>query len=188
MLRNPPINLNRQSQNATILLIREVQERGIQLSHVRSQFQNCSRNPNSPAQVYVDALGDTGKYQDFLSAQFPGIGFTVTTKADSKFKIVGAASVAAKVTRDACLDEWVFEEQQTGLDTSAIGSGYPSGPSSIPLHIIFMPNNQYLQIRRHSRGSRVQSSPCLDFPALHASHGQPLKCYSQKMPTKSSGT
>ena len=34
----------------------------------------------------------------------------VTQKADSKFKIVGAASVAAKVTRDAWIEGWIWEE------------------------------------------------------------------------------
>jgi ribonuclease HII len=62
---------------------------------------------------------------------FPGISFTVETKADSKFKIVGAASVAAKVTRDACVDGWVFEEDSASATESLwspeLGSGYPSG-------------------------------------------------------------
>ena len=35
MLRRPPVNLNRQSQDATILLIREVLAKGIVLSEVR---------------------------------------------------------------------------------------------------------------------------------------------------------
>ncbi len=35
MLKKPPINLNKQSQDATILLIREVIESGIELSEVR---------------------------------------------------------------------------------------------------------------------------------------------------------
>ena len=35
MLRRPPTNLNRQSEQATILLIREVLQRGIELSEVR---------------------------------------------------------------------------------------------------------------------------------------------------------
>ena len=34
MLRVPPVNLNKQSQDATIQLIREVLQRGIQLSDV----------------------------------------------------------------------------------------------------------------------------------------------------------
>lgn len=83
--------------------------------------------------MYVDALGNTSSYEAYLSSVFPGISFTVTTKADSKFKIVGAASVAAKVTRDACIEGWCFEELD-GQDDSTLkgfakdlGSGYPSG-------------------------------------------------------------
>ncbi|KAH9935251.1 ribonuclease H2 subunit A [Amylocystis lapponica] len=119
MLRRPPTNLNRQSEQATVLLIREVLQRGIKLS-----------------EVYVDALGPTKPYEAYLSAQFPDISFTVAAKADSKFKIVGAASVAAKVTRDAWVEGWVFEEH-AGVDTPAparwgatLGSGYPSDPKT----------------------------------------------------------
>jgi ribonuclease H2 subunit A len=115
MLKVPPTNLNKQSQDATIQLIREVLQRGIQLTD-----------------VYVDALGNTSSYEAYLSSLFQGINFTVATKADSKFKIVGAASVAAKVTRDTCIEEWCFEE--LGDDESTLkgfardfGSGYPAG-------------------------------------------------------------
>lgn len=38
MLRRPPINLNRQSENATILLIREILAKGIQLSEVNESI------------------------------------------------------------------------------------------------------------------------------------------------------
>ncbi|KAI0300913.1 ribonuclease H-like domain-containing protein [Russula brevipes] len=125
MLRRPSANLNKQSQDATILLIREVLQRGINLT-----------------EVYVDALGATGPYEKLLSSRFPGINFTVTAKADSKYKIVGAASVAAKVTRDAWIEGWVFEEDaQESSDTlgvtsigrtwsTAVGSGYPSDPNT----------------------------------------------------------
>ena len=87
-------------------------------------------------QVYVDALGPTKAWEANLSNQFPGISFTVTAKADSKFKIVGAASVAAKVTRDAWIEGWIYEETQPLEDGSEgaeptwgeqLGSGYPSG-------------------------------------------------------------
>ncbi len=60
--------------------------------------------------MYVDALGKTTTYQAYLSSLFPDISFTVETKADHKFKIVGAASVAAKVTRDAWIEGWLYEE------------------------------------------------------------------------------
>jgi ribonuclease H2 subunit A len=88
------------------------------------------------SQVYVDALGPTKQYEQFLSSQFPGINFTVAAKADSKYTIVGAASVAAKVTRDAWIEGWTFEEdaQQDTLEapikrtwSTKLGSGYPSG-------------------------------------------------------------
>jgi len=65
-----------------------------------------------------------------LSGLFPGIAFTVATKADAKFKIVGAASVAAKVTRDACIEGWYFEESLKNDKlrwSTDFGSGYPSG-------------------------------------------------------------
>ncbi|KAI0661733.1 ribonuclease H2 subunit A [Cubamyces menziesii] len=127
MLRRPPFNLNQQSQEATVLLIREVLARGIQLS-----------------EVYVDALGKTGPYEQYLSSLFPDISFTVTAKADQKFKIVGAASVAAKVTRDAWIEGWVYEEHHNpdAGEPSAkaastrvrwaeeTGSGYPSDPKT----------------------------------------------------------
>ncbi|KAI6025711.1 ribonuclease H-like domain-containing protein [Pisolithus orientalis] len=118
MLKAPPTNLNKQSQDATILLIREVLQRGIQLS-----------------EVYVDALGTTTTYEAYLSSLFPEIQFTVTQKADSKFKIVGAASVAAKVTRDACIESWTFEEPQNMAADEKVfsrnfGSGYPSDPKT----------------------------------------------------------
>jgi ribonuclease H2 subunit A len=132
MLRRPPTNLNRQSEEATVLLIREVIQSGIQLSEVLCPFASISRARSSGnVQVFVDALGTTTTYEAYLSSLFPGINFTVTTKADSKFKIVGAASVAAKVTRDACVDGWVFEEgSSSGAESpwgAELGSGYPAG-------------------------------------------------------------
>ena len=89
----------------------------------------------------MDALGPPKVWEAKLSAQFPGIAFTVTPKADSKYKIVGAASVAAKVTRDAWIEGWVFEETlpqgkgKAGVKTEhlwgdELGSGYPSGKTT----------------------------------------------------------
>jgi ribonuclease H2 subunit A len=122
MLRRPPVNLNKQSQDATIALIRDVLSFGIELSH-----------------VYVDALGNTEKYEAYLSSLFPRVDFTVTQKADSKFKIVSAASIAAKVTRDACVEAWCFEEDKGSEESkwsTELGSGYPSGAPLRPPHIL----------------------------------------------------
>lgn len=90
-----------------------------------------SRQHAECLQVYVDALGPTKGHEAFLSNLFPGIKFTVEAKADAKYKIVSAASIAAKVTRDACLEEWVWEEAESlheaAVWSSKIGSGYPAG-------------------------------------------------------------
>ena len=132
MLRRPPINLNKQAEDATITLIREVIDSGISLSEVSELL--LLRAPSSLRythfQVYVDALGNTSTYEAYLSKIFPGIQFTVTAKADSKFKIVGAASVAAKVTRDAWITGWLYEENSNSPSykfPENLGSGYPSG-------------------------------------------------------------
>ena len=90
-----------------------------------------SRQRADYPQVYVDALGPTKAHEAFLSNLFPGIKFTVEAKADAKYKIVSAASIAAKVTRDACLEEWVWEEAESlseaAVWNSEVGSGYPGG-------------------------------------------------------------
>lgn len=106
----------------------------------------CLTHINAIRQVYVDALGPTKAWEQQLSSVFPNISFTVTAKADSKYKIVGAASVAAKVTRDTCIEGWVFDEErplllqesspfwsksgkqkEERLWESEVGSGYPGG-------------------------------------------------------------
>lgn len=103
----------------------------------------------------MDALGPSVPYQAYLSSIFPGISITVKPKADSLYTIVGAASVAAKVTRDAWIEGWMWEELSheilerngTNMQPDAVlpldnpkvtppllkgsdqpvGSGYPSG-------------------------------------------------------------
>ncbi|ORX40519.1 putative ribonuclease HI large subunit [Kockovaella imperatae] len=115
MLRRVPINLNQQAQDATIGLIRSALERNINV-----------------VECYVDALGPSPQWQARLSEIFPTIKFTVCPKADSIYKIVGAASIVAKVTRDRYVHHWVDPEgDDTAVDGDAggsRGSGYPSDP------------------------------------------------------------
>jgi ribonuclease H2 subunit A len=100
MLSPSGYNLNAQAHDTTIALIRQVIALGVNVK-----------------EIYVDTVGPEVSYQTKLQYNFPGATVTVTKKADSKFPIVSAASVCAKVTRDVFLgNEEVW------------GSGYPSDP------------------------------------------------------------
>ncbi|KGB76916.1 ribonuclease HII [Cryptococcus deuterogattii 99/473] len=122
MLRKVPINLNRQAEDSTVGLIQAALNRGINV-----------------IECYVDALGPAPQWQARLTAIFPTIKFTVCPKADSLFKIVGAASIVAKVTRDRYVHGWVDPEDVVHRATDAKsedgeevirGSGYPSDPKT----------------------------------------------------------
>ena len=77
----------------------------------------------------MDTLGPADKYEAKLSARFPGIKFSVRSKADSLFPVVGAASIVAKVTRDRSLANMMkLYELQAGGE---FGCGYPSDPTTV---------------------------------------------------------
>lgn len=80
-------NLNAQALDATVSLIRGVVERGV---NVR--------------EIYVDTVGPPATHQARLARAFPAARVVVAKKADSIYPCVSAASVCAKVTRDAALD------------------------------------------------------------------------------------
>ncbi|KAJ2829297.1 hypothetical protein GGI24_002173 [Coemansia furcata] len=113
MLRRSKYNLNSLAHDATIQLIRDTLARGISLRR-----------------VFIDTVGPPLTYQKRLMELFPGVEITVAKKADSLYPIVSAASVCAKVTRDAHLSNWVFAEGPMDLSTK-YGSGYPSDPNTV---------------------------------------------------------
>ncbi|CUS10022.1 unnamed protein product [Tuber aestivum] len=94
-------NLNAQAFDATTTLITAVLASGV---NVR--------------EIYVDTVGPATTYQSKLKKLFPSIAITVSKKADSIYPIVSAASVCAKVTRDAAIGVLMPEGEE-------IGSGYP---------------------------------------------------------------
>lgn len=107
-------NLNAQAMDATIQLIRETYAQGINVT-----------------EIYIDTIGTPAVYQRKLEAIFPNAVITVAKRADSLFPCVSAASVCAKVTRDAALEAAYkaytaghSDEAQSSAD--GWGSGYPS--------------------------------------------------------------
>jgi ribonuclease H2 subunit A len=107
-------NLNAQAMDATIELIKDVFATGINIK-----------------EIYIDTIGSPLTYQNKLSKIFPTCSITVAKKADSLYPCVSAASVCAKVTRDAALEVCYqayegVNRADDALDTPGWGSGYPS--------------------------------------------------------------
>lgn len=110
MRPNGTYNLNAQAMDATINLIQDVLNSGVNIR-----------------EVYIDTIGQPAAYQKKLERIFPALSITVAKKADSLYPCVSAASVCAKVTRDAAL-EVLYTAYTDDNDTGEVGwgSGYPS--------------------------------------------------------------
>ena len=110
-------NLNAQAMDATIELIKEVFVQGVNVK-----------------EIYIDTIGSPQTYQKKLERIFPTTMITVARKADSLYPCVSAASVCAKVTRDAALEvsyqAYMPPPSDTEADPTPVaegwGSGYPS--------------------------------------------------------------
>lgn len=103
-------NLNAQAMDATIALIQDVLDRGVNLR-----------------EIYIDTIGKPQIYQQKLERLFPGRHITVATKADRDYPCVSAASVCAKTSRDTALEMCYKKHLPTSAnDTEGWGSGYPS--------------------------------------------------------------
>lgn len=94
-----------------------------------SEFFKTTRGRIKVVKGYFDAIGskDT-RYRYFLETKVPelkhliGPNLVIEPKGDALFPVVGAASIAAKVTRDR-----IVESIQTDCD---MGSGYPADPKT----------------------------------------------------------
>lgn len=102
------------SHDTAIDLIRTIESHGIKISH-----------------IYIDTVGPASAYKEKLQRFFPKYIFTVAEKADSKYPIVSAASVCAKVMRDRIVKNWRYPEcDSLHLDSYSLGSGYPADPET----------------------------------------------------------
>ena len=104
------------AMDATMALIQEVLDKGVNVT-----------------EIYIDTIGNPLTYQKKLEKIFPTAKITVAKKADSLYPCVSAASVAAKVTRDAALEVYwqalhAEQDGREGMEHAAQGwgSGYPS--------------------------------------------------------------
>lgn len=79
-----------------------------------------------PASAYVDACDVNAERYGRRVAGFLDFPCEIVAehRADARYKIVGAASVVAKVTRDRAI-------QDLGEEYGEIGSGYPSDPTTM---------------------------------------------------------
>ena len=112
-------NLNAQAIDATIDLIKDVFAKGVNIK-----------------EIYIDTIGSPQVYQKKLERIFPTTKITVAKKADSLYPCVSAASVCAKVTRDAALEVCYRSYKSATSDEPAVfaegwGSGYPSDARTV---------------------------------------------------------
>jgi len=109
MLQRNKYSLNALSHDSAIALVRSIIGQGYNVT-----------------ELYVDTVGDPERYEARLSQLFPGVQCVVRKKADAIYRIVGAASIAAKVVRDHCVEAWrsCFTPAEL-LWAGELGSGYP---------------------------------------------------------------
>lgn len=83
-------------------------------------------------EIYVDAVGNCEFYESMLSKCFRQAKVTVRPKADHLFKVVSAASIRAKCSRDRLVKNWRFREQGKSLRFKALNcSGYPGDAATV---------------------------------------------------------
>ncbi|MCL5788811.1 MAG: ribonuclease HII [Candidatus Marsarchaeota archaeon] len=97
-------------------------KRGINLNELELQKMAQIAESLGCETVYVDAVDtDEQRFGAMLSKRVPGIRFVSEHRADEVYVVTGAASIVAKVTRDARIREL------QGV-YGPLGSGYPSDP------------------------------------------------------------
>uniref|UniRef100_A0A6B2FZX8 Ribonuclease n=1 Tax=Myxobolus squamalis TaxID=59785 RepID=A0A6B2FZX8_MYXSQ len=98
--------------------------------------------------IFADMIGNNLVYENELKLNFPKSNIVVQPKADSKYLVVGAASICAKVIRDHILTNWRFPEN---INNRNFGSGYTSDKITIDwLNDVIDPQTGFPNIVRYS--------------------------------------
>ncbi|KAJ1418617.1 ribonuclease H-like domain-containing protein [Ochromonadaceae sp. CCMP2298] len=118
MMRVAPVSLNTISYNAVCRML--------------SRIVSDDPNPPQITDVYVDTVGDPAFYKSRLVANLGEdfATFTIEKKADAIYKVVGAASIVAKVHRDTVIKNWQWAEPTVTLERN-FGSGYPGDENCV---------------------------------------------------------
>ena len=119
MQRVNPVSLNAISYDAVIRALETIRDYG--------------SNPPLVTEVYVDTVGDPEYYKSRLTKALGEdfAKFTIEKKADATYKVVSAASIIAKVTRDTSLKQFVYNEETMRHLDKNFGSGYPGDENCV---------------------------------------------------------
>ncbi len=111
------INLNEQAYIAAVSLINDALKDELNITNVIADAVG-------PEMTYIRAMTEK-------CIKKSGIEFKAEKKADANHKVVSAASIVAKVTRDLIIEEWKFIENNKDIEFSTeLGSGYPADPNT----------------------------------------------------------
>ena len=138
MLRPTPISLNSLSYDAVVRALQIIKDGDSIYSYQADVPPGSKVNTLPPIinQIYIDTVGDPDYYKSKL---IQGLGqdygtFTIEKKADATYKVVSAASIIAKVTRDTLMKEWTCDLRlpvNSRKITNHYGSGYPGDPACV---------------------------------------------------------
>lgn len=131
MQRRNPISLNTLSYDAVVRMLRKISRGGeLNKSLCVKQVEPVVTD------IYIDTVGDPETYRSRLESHLgKDFGrFIIEKKADATYKVVGAASIIAKVHRDVTLRNWRWAESSVRLDKK-FGCGYPSDPACVEWYV-----------------------------------------------------
>ncbi len=119
MQRVNPVSLNAISYDAVIRALETIRDFG--------------NNPPIITDVYIDTVGDPDTYKSRLVRALGEdfATFTIEKKADATYKVVSAASIIAKVSRDHLLKDWIWHETSISELDKNFGSGYPGDDTCV---------------------------------------------------------